>query len=199
MQINEVKAIGSDRMQKEFEYVKKYFEGYGIDIGCGTNRVSPDILAIDNFDYRNSNSHTEAEKIKGNDIVHDCKNLNCKYFNFKGHLYTFGVNDLDFIFSSHCLEDFENIPVVFINWWRKLKPDGYMILLLPDMENGRYPKCGDPEGNPSHKTDVGLGYITGMLDSLKYFQNIDYEIIQADTIPHDEGSCTVDIVIKKRR
>ena len=174
-------------MQLEFEYIQKYLNGKGIDVGCGTNRLSDDILAVD---QQGNKKYAHA------DVVHDCHDLDIRSTQFKDKEYTFSDSTFDFIFSSHCLEDFEDIPIVFMNWWRKLKPNGHMILLLPDMENGRYPKCSDPQGNPSHRTDVGAGFMTGMLTALKYNNGIKYEIVQIDTIPHNE-SCTIDIVIKK--
>lgn len=173
-----------DRMQKEFVAVSQYFIGHGVDVGCGTNRVSPDILSIDQQpDDRYANA----------DVVHDCKDLDIpEPKEFDGYTYTFEDNSLDFIFSSHCLEDFENIPEVFMTWWRKIKPNGLMILLLPDMEGGRYPKVGDLGGNPSHKTNVGKDYMMKMFESLE----IKHDVIQCDTLPHNE-TCTIDFVLKK--
>lgn len=171
-------------MQWEFQCIHKYLKGHGIDVGCGTNRLSNKILSID---------QQPNKKYAHADIVHDCYNLDIKKpKEFNGHLFTFENNTLDFVFSSHCLEDFNEIPPVFMNWWKKIKPNGYMILLLPDMENNRYPKVGDSKGNPAHKTNVGKNYITNMLKSLK----IEYEIIQCDTLPHDK-TCTIDFVIQK--
>jgi len=175
-------------MQKEFEYIKNYINGKGIDIGCGTNRLSNDILAID---QQPNKQYAHA------DIIHDCKDLNINSFEWKGNIYSFIDNSFDFIFSSHCLEDFKNIPEVFLNWWKKIKKDGYMILLLPDIEGGRYPKCDNKHGNPSHRTDVGKNYIMDMLIELKNKNGIDYDVIQSDTIPHDK-SCSIDFVIKKK-
>lgn len=171
-------------MQWEFDCIKQYLIGHGVDVGCGTNRLSNSVLSVDQQpDVRYAHA----------DIVHDCKDLDIENAKeFEGYVYTFEDETLDFIFSSHCLEDFDDIPTVFLNWWRKLKVNGLMLLLLPDMEAGRYPKVGDPKGNPSHKTDVGKNYIFNMLNSL----DIKYEMIQADTLPHDK-TCTIDFVIKK--
>ena len=176
-------------MNKEFKYIEKWLRKdnrflNGIDVGCGTNRIDPMITSIDNqpnYEY----AHAQ--------IVWDCSNLDI-----------FNDNKLDFIFSSHCLEDFKNIADVFHNWWSKLKPNGLMILLLPDMENcecdhckgkSRYPKVEDG-GNPSHRTNTGKIYMDKMLQGLLERNKIKYEILQKDTIPHNE-SCSIDFVIKK--
>ncbi len=150
----------------------------GVDVGCGTSRIDPMIPSIDN-----QPNYMYAH----NQYLWDCKDLEL-----------FNDNKLDFIFSSHCLEDFADIPTVFENWWKKLKADGLMLLLLPDMEGGRYNKVEDVGGNPSHKTNAGKSFMHTMLEGLKEQSRIkDYEIVQEDTIPHTE-SCSIDFVIKKR-
>lgn len=176
--------MATNNAKREFEkYLKKWTIkdnrfGNGVDVGCGTMRIDEMIPSMDrqpNYLYANAQ------------WCWDCKDLEL-----------FNDNKLDFIFSSHCLEDFENIPKVFLSWWRKLKPAGVMLLLLPDMESGRYPKVGEPRGNPSHRTNVGKNFIRTMLTKLKKESGIKYEILQEDTIPHNE-SCSIDYVIKKLR
>lgn len=172
-------------MQKEFIHIEKYlymeingqkrFKN-GIDVGCGTNRLSDKIISID---------QQPDPRYAHNQLIWDCKDLEI-----------FNDNTLDFIFSSHCLEDFSNISEVFFMWWKKLKINGLMILLLPDMENGRYPKVGAENGNPSHRTNVGKNYIENMLRELFEKDKIKYKMLQVDTIPHAE-SCTIDFVIEK--
>jgi len=199
-------------MHAEFKYVDKWlyteFNGQkrflnGVDVGCGTNR-----LAQDGQLGKVENAHNELIDIPGlvsldnqadprygsAQLVWDCVNLEI-----------FSNEKLDFIFSSHCLEDFNNIPEVFESWWKKLKLGGLMILLLPDMADcncqhckgkSRYPKVGSPNGNPSHKTNITKEFINKMLQGLLERNKIKYEILQEDTIPHNE-SCSIDFVIKK--
>ena len=195
MHVNQKITHHGDRMQKEFIYIEKYLltevngqKRYknGVDIGCGTNRISNAIVSLD---QQPDPRYAHAQ------FVWDCQRIDI-----------FSSNSLDFIFSSHCLEDFEDIHGVFFNWWEKLKvTDGLMILLLPGMEEcdcehckggTRYPKVGDPNGNPSHKTNVGRKYINDMLQKFKECGKIDYEILQIDTIPHNESS-SIDFVIRK--
>ena len=158
----------TNNAKHEFEtYLKRWAIrdnrfGNGVDIGCGTCRIDDMITSID---QQSNYSYAHAQ------FVWDCRNL---------ELFNDGV--LDFIFSSHCLEDFDDVRAVFVAWWKKLKVGGVMLLLLPDMEkcdcqlcNGksRYWSIEDyaatGQGNPSHKTNVGKRFMAEMLDDLKCF------------------------------
>lgn len=48
--------------------------------------------------------------------------------------YMEGVPDdeYDFVYSSHCLEHIEDIPLALNNWCRILKPGGYLFVAVPD-------------------------------------------------------------------
>jgi len=167
--------IEFDKYLKKWAVENNRFKN-GVDIGCGTMRVDDMIPSMDRQpDYKYAHAQ----------FVWDCHDLEL-----------FNDGKLDFIFSSHCLEDFADIPVVFYNWWNKLKINGLMLLLLPDIQGGRYPKSGQPGSNPSHRVDVGKEYMHKMLEDLKIKQNIRYEILQEDTIPHTESS-SIDFVIKR--
>ncbi len=199
----------NDRVQWEFGCIKDYLIGKGVDVGCGTNRLSEDVFAID---------QQPDQKFAHTDLIHDCKDLEVgKSIEWKGKVYHFNDNEFDFIFSSHCLEDFENIPEVFKNWWKKLRANGVMLLLLPDMESCNCKLCmlsesiarrkiegrsarywtiedlsKNHKGNPSHRTNVGKVYMNNMLENA----GVEYKILQCDTLPHNK-TCTIDFVIKK--
>jgi len=173
----------------EFLAMSKYMVGLGLDIGTGTNRLSPTVLGIDNY------NHVDT------DMVWDCL---IKPYPFKDERF-------DFVFSSHVIEDFapEEIQGVFNEWLRLVKKGGYLILLVPDMENKRYPdwdevftetdtevikgerKSGELKGNPSHRCTMGMTLLTKISENCSYKN----EIVQADTIDH--SSMTLDFVIKK--
>lgn len=177
----------NDRVQWEFKCMEPFLKGKGVDVGCGTNRLSVDILSLD---QQPNKQYAHA------DIIHNCHDLEIKPFEWHGETYRFDDNEFDFIFSSHCLEDFNDIPIVFLNWWKKVKPDGLMLILLPDMQGGRYPTVEDykrnGKGNPAHKTNVGKPFVMDMLETL----DVKHEMIQSDTLPHNK-TCSIDFVIKK--
>jgi predicted SAM-dependent methyltransferase len=186
----------------EFEnYLKKWtiennrFSN-GIDVGCGGGSEATSGGRIDNMivsiDQQPDWRYASAQ------FVWNCHDLDL-----------FADGKLDFIFSSHCLEDFEDIPIVFKNWLRKVKIGGILLLLLPDMErcdcqfcNGRsrYASIEDfkatGKGNPSHRTNVGKQFMTAMLDDLYSKDEAKCKIEQMDTIPHNV-SCSIDFVIRR--
>lgn len=57
---------------------------------------------------------------------------------------------LDYVFSSHCWEDFTEVEKTQVlgEWVRVLKTGGYLMLLLPDEH--RYRACCQREGHPSN-------------------------------------------------
>jgi len=89
--------------QFAISYAKHFCKGRGYDIGC--NRIEwslPGSIPIDLF--------------FGDE--HDALNL--------------PENDVDYIFSSHCLEHVENWVAVLEYWDTVLSPGGVLFLYLPD-------------------------------------------------------------------
>lgn len=98
----------------------KVFNGYGIDIGCGTdilnkNNEFTNIINVDPFDIE----HGDAQLI---------------------HQYI--KKQYDFVYSSQCLEHMYDPYLSIINWWKLVKPNGYLIFTVPDedlYEQGIFP------------------------------------------------------------
>lgn len=179
------------KIEKRFEFVsvRPYLKGMGCDWGCGSNRLSKNVLSVDSY------PHKEA------DLVIDIQK---EPFPFKDNVF-------DFVFSSHAIEDIdpELSQSVFDELGRVIKKGGYMALLIPDIEGGRYPKfdevftsespevirgerrIGDLVGNPAHKYNAGLTSLHDWVKNSKY----NWEIVQENTLPHDQ--MTLDFVIKK--
>ncbi len=86
--------------------------GSGIDIGCGTDPVTPHVRQFDVADG------------DANDIT--------RYVN----------EQFDFVFSSHCLEDMRNPAATIQQWWQLVKPGGHLFFIVPDedlYEQGVFP------------------------------------------------------------
>jgi hypothetical protein len=103
------------------------------------------------------------------------------------------ATDADYVFSSHMVEDLPTVDDIIdclLHWKRMIKIGGHIILLLPDMQGGRYPTVAEG-GNCSHKTDVGVEFIYSIMPQLSGL-----ELVQIDTIPHNTSE-TIDVVFIK--
>jgi ubiquinone/menaquinone biosynthesis C-methylase UbiE len=80
----------------------------------------------------------------------------------------FADRSLDFVYSSHVLEDFEDTSAVLAEWVRVLKPGGRLILYLPDERLYRaYCEKKGRQPNEHHvHTDFSLEYLIGVVAAL---------------------------------
>jgi hypothetical protein len=171
-----------DNIRPSFEYntmfVDQYLEGKGLDMGCGNcPLLRPDCIHVDAHPQPLAVEQVGKERV----IMADAAS-------FKSDALW------DFIFSSHMVEDLGSKELVIqclTHWATMIRPGGHIVLLLPDMQGGRYPTVAEG-GNPSHKIDVGVPFIKDIEPSLEGL-----ELVQVDTIPH-ERSCTFDVVFRKR-
>jgi len=112
-----------------------YCKGNGIDIGCGGDPIGPSAITIDlETPYAVTGNHPL-------NLGGDARNL-----------YWFKDACLDYVYSSHLLEDFEEKESVLREWIRVLRSGGYLVLLLPDEKRYReYCTMRRLARNPSHK------------------------------------------------
>jgi SAM-dependent methyltransferase len=106
------------------KFFEKYCQGHGIDIGCGDDPITS---FADKWDLRI-------------DPAHDALTMDGVP---NGHY--------DFVYSSHCLEHISNPMKALSNWWRILKPGGYLILLLPHRDLYEKKKELPSDYNSDHK------------------------------------------------
>lgn len=94
------------------DFERSLLKGYGIDIGCGTDPVSPSAVRFD-VDDGDANHITE--------YVDDL---------------------FDYVYSSHCLEHMIDASYALNQWWKLVRPGGHLILIVPDedlYEQGEFP------------------------------------------------------------
>lgn len=104
--------------------VKKYLKGAGLDLGCGSFPIVDNAIGVDLRDG--------PAKIKS-----DVRDLSM-----------FADETMDFVFSSHTLEDLRGTRDALAEWARVVKPGGYLVLYLPHEDF--YPKVGHPLANRDH-------------------------------------------------
>jgi SAM-dependent methyltransferase len=94
--------------------------GKGIDIGCGPDPVTPDAVR---FDKEEGDANRVTDFVK---------------------------NQFDFVYSSHCLEHMYDPRSTILDWWKLVRPQGFLFVLIPDedlYEQGVFPS----RFNPDHK------------------------------------------------
>jgi ADP-heptose:LPS heptosyltransferase/predicted SAM-dependent methyltransferase len=137
--------------------VAPYLKGRGLDIGAGDFKVLPHVISVDNMNHQQF-----GFSVKPDVMVRTAENLD-----------VFGSQSMDFVFSSHTLEHIENYQVALKEWWRLIKPNGYLVLYLPDEDE--YPKVGEPGANPDHKWNVSYGGLLAAMDELRGWDLVDYQ------------------------
>lgn len=158
------------------EYVQKYIKGSGLDMGCGCcPLVTPNCIHVDHSPQPGAVDLVGADFIQGDAVSFKPK------------------RKVNYVFSSHMVEDLDTPSAIIdciLGWAKHLKKGGHIVLLIPDMLGGRYSTV-EEGGNPSHRVNVGVQFIMGIVPKLKGLK-----LVQIDTIPHDK-SCTLDVVFKK--
>ena len=102
-------------------FITKYFRGDGLDIGG-----KPDPLIL----------YKELFPLIREVRTWDLEDGDAQY------LDSIEDNAFDFIHSSHCLEHLHDPQEGIKNWFRVLKPNGYLIITVPDedlYEQGEFP------------------------------------------------------------
>ena len=128
-------------------------QGYGIDVGPGGDKILPQAISVD---------LVEPYAFWGSDPVQlggDARNL-----------YWFNDSVLDYVYSSHLLEDFEDTVGVINELTRVLKLNGNLVLYLPDEQLFRkYCLAHDQPGNLSHKhAHFGPAYLQECMAKSNY-------------------------------
>ncbi|MDR2457772.1 MAG: class I SAM-dependent methyltransferase, partial [Clostridiales Family XIII bacterium] len=111
----------ASKTKKKFgQLEQKIFKGEGIDIGCGGDPIYPDAQAFDKEDGDANNISKYVKK------------------------------QFDYVFSSHCLEHMLDPYHALNEWWKLVKPGGYLFVVVPDedlYEQGQWPS----QYNKDHK------------------------------------------------
>lgn len=100
-------------------FVRKYFVGQGIDIGCGQDSL---------------NNYCELFPLMDGCAEWDIRDGDAQFMK--------DADQYDFVHSSHCLEHLDNPFLAIDRWIEILKPGGHLVCIVPDedlYEQGTWP------------------------------------------------------------
>ena len=128
-----------------------YCTGYGLDLGFGGDPIVPHAIGVDM-----PQPYSDVGKLPvqlGGDAT---------------RLVWFADGTLDFIFTSHLLEDFVDVGAALREWLRVLKPGGRLIIFCPDEQvYRRHCAAHGLKRNPHHvHADFSLAFVKRALDQL---------------------------------
>lgn len=127
--------VGNESGKIVWELVP-YTRGRGLDLGCGENKAFPHFIGVDNGVDRS----LFKLPVNADVFVDTCERMPM-----------FGSAGFDFVYSSHLLEHIKDFRGALKEWWRLIKPGGYLVLYLPHKDF--YPNIGQPGSNIDHKHD----------------------------------------------
>ena len=114
--------------------VLKYCNGRGIDIGCSQDKIKPDAIGID-----------QNACAGGIDMMIDASKP-----------MPFNTGELDYVYSSHALEDMLDTAGILKEWVRIIKSGGNIILYVPhpDLYKGYNSNHKYPGFTPEQLTPI---------------------------------------------
>src|SRR4026209_2381348 len=147
------------------ERLAPYCQGYGLDLGFGGDPITAQAIRMD---MPTPYTHVGEFPVQlGGDAT---------------NLYWFREGVLDFVYSSHLLEDFPDTKAVLREWLRVLKPKGRLIIFCPDEQRYRAhcQKTGDTYNTHHQQTNFSLDSV---LDALR--DSGQYRVLHSDPAVHD--------------
>lgn len=143
----------SSETAKHRKLLEVFCTGNGLDLGSAGDPIVPTAIQVERVDnYCPFFDHKYPPQLRG-----DATKLEW----FKD-----GV--LDYVFSSHLIEDFtaDEQRVICKEWARVVKPGGHIVILAP--EQGRWREAvrkGQPPNN-AHQHEPFLGWFTQIFNEL---------------------------------
>ena len=184
------------RRMHEPNFSNRYFVGKGLDIGGGPDPLGlylelfPRMQGVKIWDKTDGNAETL-------DTIESC------IFNF--------------VHSSHCLEHLDDPSQALQNWFRVLKPDGYLVIMVPDedmYEQGEFPSTWNGDHKFTFTISKKNSWSPKSINILDLLETLDenHEIIKIQkldasyryNIPRFDqsltpiGECGIEIIIRKR-
>lgn len=146
----------------------------GLDLGAGGDPISVYSIAVD-LPHPYAATHDELERSYPQHLRGDAREL-----------WQWFVDEcLDYVYSSHLLEDFENTHEVLREWLRVLKPGGRLVLLLPNQQQYEdHCEMLGQEPNGNHKvSEMSREYIEDVLETINTYTGQQNKLLYSVDIP----------------
>jgi len=183
------------RRLHDCRFATRYLSGHGIDIGCGPDSI---------FNYR--------EQFP---LMQSCRNWDLPDGDAQ-LLASVQDETFDFVHSSHCLEHMHNPKEALHHWLRVLKPNGHLVVMIPDedlYEQGLFPSTN----NNDHKWTFTIfkekswsSHSISLMSLLAEFSNVAqtikmelldasfrYDLPRFDQTLTPVGECAIEFVMRK--
>jgi SAM-dependent methyltransferase len=121
-----------------------YCQGDGVDVGFGGDPIAPHAICMD-LPQAYAKYRRHVQHLHGRAEA----------------LHWFRDGCLDWVYSSHVLEDFPDTRLVLDEWLRVVRPGGHVVLYLPDEQVYREHCLRESRPpNPHHvHADFGLAFV----------------------------------------
>lgn len=125
-----------------------FCQGNGCDVGSGGDPVVPWAIQVDLpeeafKEYGHAHQETRTIQYRG-----DARSL------------PFLPETMDFVYSSHLIEDFDDWPSVLNEFSRVLKHGGHLVIMVPDHKLFREAVANGQGDNLSHKHEFHVGELS---------------------------------------
>jgi predicted SAM-dependent methyltransferase len=157
-----------------------------VDLGSGGDPVVPTAISVDLPPDEFTAYHAVDFQRGPIHLRGDARRL---------HWFADGV--LDYVYSSHLLEDFplDDWPAILCEWCRENRPGGYLVLLLPERERFRAVVAAGQPDNSAHQHEPTVGELTQIFGGMagwvvlkdRIADERDYSMlfVAQHTIPHN--------------
>ena len=184
---------------KDARYATRYFVGEGIDIGAGSDPLS--------------------EYVEFFPLMKNCRSWDIDDGDAQ-LMDSIEDSSLDFVHSSHCLEHMVDVHIALSNWMRILKPNGYLVCIVPDedlYEQGVFPSSF----NSDHKHTLTIykraSWSNASINIVDLLRDLDYNVAikkielldstfqyrkldpanRVDQTMNPVGECSIEFILQK--
>jgi SAM-dependent methyltransferase len=149
--VHPLNTFGTSETNKCRERLAPFCTGYGLDLGFGGDPITLSAIRMD-FPQPYTQVGKYPVQLGGS----------------ADSLHWFGDDQLDFVYSSHLLEDFVDTEAILREWIRVLKPGGKLVTFCPDEQ--RFRKHCQQTGQPYNTAHVheffSLQFVKDILDKI---------------------------------